>query len=113
MCKEIQKIKEKYLKKDINKISFNDFEMMDREISMVIAEAYKIRNINLVPLDEYLTMSCWMIKYGNTSGIKAVLAFPSKYSSDEIGFYSQDEAFSRYISTMLNGLLLNNSFIND
>jgi hypothetical protein len=107
MCKDIQKLKEKYLKKDLNKITFADFENMNREISMVIAEYYEKRGIKLVPLDEYLTMSCWMVKYGNTTGIKAVLAFPSKYSSDEIGFYSQDEAFARYITTMLNGILLN------
>lgn len=107
MCKDIQKIKEKYLKKDLDKITFADFENMNREISMVIAEYYKKRGIRLVPLNEYLTMSCWMVKYGHTTGIKAVLAFPSKYSSDEIGFYSQDEAFARYISTMLNGILLN------
>jgi hypothetical protein len=107
MCKDIQKLKEKYLKKDLNKITFADFENMNREISMVIAEYYEKRGIKLVPLNEYLTMSCWMVKYGHTTGAKAVLAFPSKYSSDEIGFYSQDEAFSRYISTMLNGILLN------
>ena len=107
MCKEIQTIKEKYLKKDTKAITFNDFEMMNREISTVISNEYKKRNIKLVPLEEHLTMSCWLVKYGNTTGIKAVLAFPSKYSSDEIGFYSQDEAFSRYISTMLNGILLN------
>lgn len=109
MCKEIQKIKEKYLKKDLHQITFNDMEMMNREISKLIADTYTRDDINirLVSLDEYLTMSCWMVKYGHTTGAKAVLAFPSKYSSDEIGFYSQDEAFSRYISTMLNGILLN------
>lgn len=33
-----------------------------------------------------------------------ILAFPSKYSSDEIGFYSQDELFSEYILTVLKGI---------
>ncbi len=113
MCKDIQKIKEKYLKKDIHKITFNDFEMMNREISLVVANYYKKHGIKLVPLNEYLTMSCWMVKYGNTTGIKAVLAFPSKYSSDEIGIYSQDENFAKYISTMLNGILLNQNLVRE
>lgn len=111
MCLEIQKIKEKYLKKDKKQITFKEFEDMDREISTVIADAYKKRNIKLVPLDEHLTMSCWMVK--STTNMKAVLAFPSKYSSDEIGFYSQDDAFSKYIFTMLDGILLNQQFEGD
>lgn len=113
MCKDIQEIKEKYLNKDLNKITFADFEDMDREISIVISEYYKKRGIKMVALNEYLTMSCWMVKFGSTTGIKAVLAFPSKYSSDEIGFYSQDEAFAKYITTMINGILLNKQTEND
>ncbi|MCQ2317534.1 MAG: hypothetical protein MJZ90_01255 [Bacteroidales bacterium] len=69
------------------------------------------RNIKLVPLNEYLTMSCWMVK--STTNMRAVLAFPSKYSSDEIGFYSQDDAFARYISTMMGGILLNQQIEGD
>lgn len=111
MCLEIQKIKEKYLKKDKKQIAFKDFEDMDREISTVIADAYKKRNIKLVPLNEYLTMSCWMVK--STTNMRAVLAFPSKYSSDEIGSYSQDDAFARYISTMMGGILLNQQIEGD
>jgi hypothetical protein len=108
MCLEIQKIKEKYLKKDKKQISYSDLENMNRDISFLIAETYKKRGIKLVALNEYLTMSCWMVKH--STGMRAVLAFPSKYSSDEIGFYSQDEAFSKYISTMMEGILLNNRF---
>lgn len=111
MCLEIQKIKVKYLKKDKKQITFKNFEDMDREISTVIADAYKKRNIKLVPLNEYLTMSCWMVK--STINMRAVLAFPSKYSSDEIGFYSQDDAFARYISTMMGGILLNQQIEGD
>lgn len=111
MCLEIQRIKEKYLRKNQKQITFKDFEDMNREISVVIANAYKLRGIKLVPLDEHLTMSCWMVK--STTNMKAVLAFPSKYSSDEIGFYSQDDAFSKYIFTMLDGILLNQQFEGD
>ena len=47
-------------------------------------------------------MSCWLTKVGDSE--KAIFAFPSKYSTDEIGFTSQDKAFSKYIHTMLNGI---------
>jgi hypothetical protein len=49
-------------------------------------------------------MSCWMsIVNGKES---AIFTFPSKDSTDEIGFISQDAAFSKYIQTMLNGMKL-------
>lgn len=59
-------------------------------------------NVHLIPLNDYLTMSCWMISGGGKS--KAIFAFPSKYATDEIGFVSQDEAIAKYIRTMLNGV---------
>ena len=77
-------------------------------MSEVIAKYYSKYGVDLVPMNEYLTMSCWLVKKGNHKGIGSVLAFPSKYSTDEIGFYSQDEAFSRYITTMLEGVKGNN-----
>ena len=56
-------------------------------------------------LNDYLTMSCWLIKPANKRhSVKSILAFPAKYSSDEIGFYSQDELFSEYITTILQGV---------
>lgn len=61
-------------------------------------------NVHLIPLDDYLTMSCWMISGGGNS--KAIFAFPSKYATDEIGFISQDQAIATYIRTMLNGVLM-------
>ena len=71
---------------------------------------YNKYGIDMVPLDDYLTMSCWMVKKSNPKEVKTVLAFPSKFSSDEIGFYSQDEAFSKYIGTMLEGVRQNLRF---
>ena len=110
MCEEIDNVKQHYLGhgKTIDDISFSDYEMMYRDISQVIVSYYTKFNIELVPLEEYLTMSCWLVKGGNRKEVKTVLAFPSKYSTDEIGFYSQDEAFSRYIGTMLDGVKRNN-----
>ena len=109
MCLEIDSVKQYYLGngKDINDILFFDYEMMYREMSKVIVKYYSRYGINMVPLNEYLTMSCWMVKKSDHKEVKTVLAFPSKYSTDEIGFYSQDEAFSRYIGTMLKGVQQN------
>lgn len=109
MCMEIDNVKQRYLGngKSLYDITFYDYEMMYREMSKVISKYYKEQGINMVPLEEYLTMSCWLVQRGNRNGVKTVLAFPSKYSTDEIGFYSQDEAFSRYIGTMLEGVKQN------
>lgn len=61
-------------------------------------------NVHLIPLDDYQTMSCWMISGGGNG--KAIFAFPSKYATDEIGFISQDKAIANYIRTMLKGVLV-------
>ena len=107
MCVEIDSVKQHYLAKPYEQITFHDYEDMYREISNVIIRYYSDNGIEMVPLDEYLTMSCWMAQRGTRKEVKTVLAFPSKYSTDEIGFYSQDEAFSKYICTMLNGVRQN------
>ena len=109
LCVEIDNVKHHYLDKDVNDITFADYENMYRMMGQKIVDCYEKHGIHLVPLDEYLTMSCWLVKSGhNNNGIKAILAFPSKYSTEEIGFYSQDEAFANYITTMLNGVINNN-----
>ena len=91
--------------KPINEVHFADYKNMYIAITDCIADCYRYHGIELVPLNEYLTMSCWLIKPANKNrSVKSILAFPSKYSSDEIGFYSQDELFSEYITTILNGV---------
>ena len=53
-------------------------------------------------------MSGWLITpVDKKRSVASILAFPSKYSSDEIGFYSQDELFSAYIMTILQGIRSN------
>ena len=106
MCIEIDSVKRRYLGngKPVENILFVDYESMYRGLSRVIVKFYAENGFELLPLDEYLTMSCWLVREGNQRGMRAVLAFPSKYSTDEIGFYSQDEAFSKYIGTMLKGV---------
>lgn len=105
LCRELDSIKHYYMgdaKKDVMSITFNDFAEMYMSMDLQIKKHY-VRNersnfIELIELREFLTMSCWLVRD------KAILAFPSKYSSDEIGFSSQDDAFVKYIKTMLNGV---------
>lgn len=106
MCKDLDAVIQRCLggEKAPEDILFDDYKRMYRMMSEVIAKYYVKYGVEMVPMDEYLTMSCWLVKKGNHKGIGSVLAFPSKYSTDEIGFYSQDEAFSRYITTMLEGV---------
>lgn len=105
LCRELDAIKQKHLGKPYDKVLYSDIKNMYTEITVAIANMLsEFKNIELVPLDEYLTMSCWMtIVDGKQT---AIIAFPSKYSSDEIGFTSQDIAFSKYIQTMLDGMRL-------
>lgn len=98
LCARIDSLRLLHLAgKPLTQIGFFDYEAMDRAIAKEIAAEYRAHGIELLPLDEYLTMCCWL------AGDRAVLAFPSKWSSDEIGFFSQDPAFARYITTMLVG----------
>lgn len=94
---KIDSVKQYWLRKDYDKILLSDFEKMYRGISDLLAEGYLRHGVELIPIDENLSMSCWLV-----AG-KAILAFPSKYATDEIGFFSQDPAFSKYICTMLDG----------
>ncbi|MDR0873401.1 MAG: hypothetical protein LBN27_08050 [Prevotellaceae bacterium] len=86
------------IKKPMDKITFYDYLSMYRGITKELENAFRQHNIELIPINEYLVMSCW---YNDN---KAVLAFPSKYSTDEIGFYSQDHIFAKYIEKMLDGV---------
>ena len=99
MCARIDSVRTQHLGgKTPSNVSFFDFENMNRAITKVISSVYLSHGVDLWPMDEYLTMSCWL------AGEQAVLAFPSKWSSDEIGFFSQDPAFARYIKAMFLGV---------
>ncbi len=112
LCYSIDTIMHHYIgiggesgKKTVKDIHFSDYENMYSDITDCIAECYRYHGVELLPLNEYLTMSCWLIKPADTKRpVASILAFPSKYSSDEIGFYSQDELFSEYIMTILQGV---------
>lgn len=112
MCTNIDSIMRHYLdyggdskKRSVKDIHFADYENMYIDITDCIIDIYRYHGIELIPLNDYLTMSCWLIKPANKRhSVKSILAFPAKYSSDEIGFYSQDELFSEYITTILQGV---------
>lgn len=101
----IDSIKSKWMAEDYNDLCLHDFENMYREITILLADELQTHGVELIPINENLSISCWLV------GEKAILAFPSKYATDEIGFYSHDPAFSKYIRGMLNGFRGNYSMI--
>lgn len=105
LCKKLDDIEERYLKGKFDDVSYYDFYNMYKDITIEISNMLAQNpNVELIPLRESMMMSCWMIDINGLE--KAIFAFPSKYSTDEIGFISQDVAFSKYIRTMLNGIKL-------
>ena len=107
MCQELDSIHEHYLGngKKLEDIHYVDYENMYSAMTDCMVKCYQTNGIELIPMNEYLTMSCWLLKPSDQNRpTEAILAFPSKYSSEEIGFYSQDASFSAYISMMLNGV---------
>ena len=103
MCQQLDDVMHTYLNKPYNEICYVDFKNMYKDMTKTIVQLYKTQpNIEMLPLNESLMMSCWLTKIGDSE--RAVFAFPSKYSTDEIGFFSQDPAFSDYIHTMLDGI---------
>ena len=103
MCQQLDDVMHTYLNKPYNEIRYVDFKNMYKDMTKTIVQLYKTQpNIEMLPLNESLMMSCWLTKIGGSE--KSIFAFPSKYSTDEIGFFSQDPAFSDYIHTMLNGI---------
>jgi hypothetical protein len=103
MCKQLDDVKKKYLDKNFKSLRFADYQNMYVEMSQTIIDLYSLSsNIEIIPLSETLLMRCWLTKVGGQE--HAIFAFPSKYSTDEIGFISQDKAISDYIHKMLSGI---------
>jgi len=105
LSEELDSIKSTYMGKptdDVSKIKYDDFLNMYIAFNNCIKQHYlrheRTNFVEIIELQEYMTMSCWLVRD------RAVLAFPSKYATEEIGFISQDNAFVRYIHTMLNGV---------
>jgi hypothetical protein len=95
---EIDKIKDNALNKPAHTIIFYDMYSMYQQVTDALKNVFKTNKIKLIPLSDYLVMSCW------SNGEKALFAFPGKFAADEIGFISHDPAILRYIDTMLAGV---------
>ena len=95
---KIDSIKNACINKPINTITFYDIYTMYYQVTEELKLFFEQHNIQLRPLNNYLTMSCW------SNGEKVLFAFPGKYAADEIGFISSDNAILHYIETMLNGV---------
>ena len=85
--------------------NYNMYKDMSNAVSDLFGQN---ENIELIPLNENMMMSCWLSDINGEE--KAIFAFPSKYSTDEIGFISQDASFANYIRTMLEGIKLSISY---
>ncbi len=103
LCAELDEIKRHYMDKPKSDITYSDFYNMYKDISLAICDLLGQQpNIELLPLTESLMMCCWMSSINGRE--QAIFAFPSKYSTDEIGFISRDVNIARYIHTMLKGI---------
>ena len=74
MCLEIDSVKQCYLGngKTLEEVLFYDYEQMYKKLSEIILSYYTKYGINMVPLNEYLTMSCWLVKKSSRKEVKAV-----------------------------------------
>jgi hypothetical protein len=102
LFQKIDNIRNKYLNKSLHTITFNDIYKMYYEITEELKIFFIEHHVQLIPLSDYLTMSCW------SNGEKVLFAFPGKYAAEEIGFISSDIAILHYIDTMLEGVESNN-----
>lgn len=103
MCQHLDSIKSRHLSKDVDDVSFADYKNMYRDFTYELIRFYsQYENIHLIRLSSYLTMGCWLMTGPDYN--EAIFSFPSKYATEEIGFYSQDENIANYIKTMLRGV---------
>lgn len=107
MCLKMDTLRASLMEQPYDSISFDDFAMMFSGFTDIMEKEYAYhRNISLIPIEDYLTMSCWMV--GNRyEGYNIIIAFPNRYFSSEIGFASQDDNIARYIHTILDGIRIN------
>lgn len=110
MCLKMDSIRIKYLGADgtsVDNIKFIDFKQMFTEMTQVMEDTYhRYPSITLVPIDEFISVRSWLVD-SRAGDSKAIMAFPSRYSSSEIGFYTSDETTRDYIKTMQRGILIN------
>jgi hypothetical protein len=98
LFQKIDEIKANCLNKPVNTISFNNIYTMCQVVTDILKVFFEQHNVKLIPLNNYLSMSCW------SNGERVLFAFPGRFAADEIGFISHDPAILRYIDTMLAGI---------
>lgn len=109
MCSKLDAVRMKYLGKDtpLDSITYADIKNVYVEMAQVMEETYqRYPSITLVPVREFLSVRSWLV-CSDKNGSKAIMAFPSRYDSSEIGFYSTDETTKDYVLTMRQGILTN------
>ena len=103
LCKSLDSLKLHYKGKPLEDVRFSDYLNLYTQMTTVIAQTLDVSpTIEIIPIDESIMMCCWMVDIDGNQ--KAIFAFPSKYSTDEIGFISKDAAIIKYINTMLKGV---------
>lgn len=107
MCRKMDELRASLMEQPYDSISFEHFVKLNNGYTKIIEAEYAYhRNISLIPIEDNLTMSCWLV--GNKSeGYNIIIAFPNRYSSTEIGFASRDDNIAQYIHTMLQGICAN------
>lgn len=110
MCEKMDAVRLKYLGKEdapVDHLKYADFMNMYQEMTDVMQQTYaNYPSITLVPIDDFLSVRSWLVCDKNGDS-QAIMAFPSRYSSSEIGFYTTDESTRNYIKTMQKGILIN------
>jgi hypothetical protein len=110
MCQKMDSVRTYCLGEEdtsVDSITYANFVNMFTEMTRVMEQTYKnYPSITLVPIDDFLSIRGWLITRRKGES-RAIMAFPSRYSSSEIGFYTTDESTTDYIKTMQQGILVN------
>lgn len=112
LCLRLDSVRNRYIgdmSKSVDDIKYEDFKNMFIAMSQIIENTYRqYPSISLLSIGEFLSVRSWLVSSPN-DGDKAIMAFPSRYSSSEIGFYTIDGTTSEYVKTMQKGILINYS----
>lgn len=103
LCKNLDSLKLHYMGKPLDEIRYADYLSLYQQMTTCVSDMLQQQStIEILPINESIMMCCWMVDIDGNE--KAIFAFPSKYSTDEIGFISKDDAIIKYINTMLSGV---------
>ncbi|MBO7457848.1 MAG: hypothetical protein J6T80_01160 [Paludibacteraceae bacterium] len=110
MCHQMDSVRIQYLGREgasIDKPTYADFVNMFADMTQVMERTFqRYPSIQLVAIDDFLSVRSWLVCSKKNEG-KAIMAFPSRYASSEIGFFTTDASTREYIKTMERGILVN------